>query len=1801
MSDTFTPRSPFAEPSSVIEAAPSGAATSSFDATSFDRRMKEIGAAEQRWSLPALPDAVKFDLANQDVEPSLLGKLLTGWDSDFNTQPTPPAGIRSSLRDPGFGLGRLDRSRTVVAQIVGEEAPTKPTVDAVKRFKLEAIERGLMDAPPNGVVDSTWDPSLNSARWQMIQDDYESDMAGEGWGSMPTENVLDKIGKWTQPSGLLAAATELDLFWDFGAIGSEFSSWGDKWQKLGDSKNPLDFGKNLLDAVTGPLDDIVLPALNIAMLATGVGSVTNLARIGWMASRVGRGGMLVRGLYHAGAVTTASNLASLGQASWTATRLMKSGSEALQAAGRGMEAWRALEGVKKGKSVAQLGMRLGFLTQAEDMLPGYKGGYSLADISPIGASADALRRVGQSPLALPVELLVAPYNIWTPGTFLKSGGEGLNVLSKTGASIVRYAGTSPGRMTVGATIGLGIGALGDDNGDLFEGMGYGALAGALLPHVGRGMSTMPGRIAAGASLGAAIGAGTAVLADEDVTDGAILGAVAGTSIVGSQSVWARHLDVDDRGLSKWIGQAGDFLQLSDYKPLVSDQRVSMSFNNAMRRYLQGDQLSRFDSVVKEKQSVVAGFADYLGTDEDSAAAAMSFVMVSAAIDHTASAQASLTGARGSKNWWQRHYLARNKLTAQLRTFDLSNVTSSDIDDMIRASIADSPDTKTWTKRFDKLKHRFDDDPAALLETAARHNDTATATIRQLLSPENFPDVDNVVGAWGKTGVDESLSIIEEYLPQVMPTFGNWPKFVGQTEQIKQWSNTGLYDLAPIAPYKTPYGKLGKVQLEVSGTAKREAIEAEDALLDALFDPGTDTVKALRSGVVSPLAKLSPAGKPTAMLRATPDKQEVAEVYADLKDMIKAHDRLRVLTETGGVKQLADAAAARGYTDLAEMPRAEFEALVDQVTVKYKPAARHLKSFAERKGWSFSELKDNLNVAIESLATDAKWADRYNLPAVGRVGAKTDDGKVLSGIDLLKQRSRQLAEKRKYTAARIDTDDWVKRVREVQGDDAADQLAAEIKLMDEDGYKLVHGVEFLMPQDLTQNAMFADFGQRQLNAATLGNFFRKRLPAERRWLEERAQRLALSDSISHRLGRDLHPDDAEVTDILDDLWSQVLKPKQDELMNRMDDYHNMSFVERKAIALESSRAPMRLEDLAKEKKLVYDRLLRLGYDEKTVDAVYAALPKFRNTQFDNLGLYSFEAKLRTRNELVQSLKFFSGTKYGESVWSRGTQGRRIGAAIGAMEGYEEGGVEGAILGGVGGAVAGTALVGGASKLAAGKIASAVDKAELMRFGQLGDRLVRMRDFLRFSMSPFFDVSRYTEGLMLAQTAAPKRLADGSRLVLPLNMSPKATRARAAKRLVEKGLSQREAATAADVNWSQWMKEWRAAAAGDFDPEVMDPMGKWFKQVGMMGFSPSDWMVSAFAELRLQEVGAAEAYQAVRDMYTYGSRGRSAAEMSINTIVFPFSFQKKALGHITEWLNDDLSRSIILHDAFKTFEILDQEYDLKERWSAHLPMFGQLNKLNLLAFGVSPGRWGGINRQLFESGYEMTLAPFMPWGASVKNQYERSEATQLFRSMLPVYNDIDWMVKDLKDQGHVLMSDSHKTARNQIDAGYREWGEYKDNLYQQLEGAGYTWSDLMYKPYLAETKLAYEMKRAELAQKYPEWNKSRLRSIEGRVSEDMEKSDRLARAAGDPATATVTDLQLAEMERQVALVRDELRYQGVDVTVGDGFLDAPPWAFEYIQELGVRMLRQNPEWQRMWSQYYESTFGPLEAKLGMEFAA
>lgn len=1732
------------------------APTSEFDVSNIDGNLQAISAVERTWRSPKLPEEVKLDLAAlPGVTSGTIVPFLQAVDSERNGDSTDdraqeepadePGPIRFQQNDPNFERSGYDQLRVIAAGVAGQPDPTDPTVDAVKRFKERAIERGLMDRPENGIVDSRWTPELNSVRYEMAFEDWNDNMSGDRYGAAPVSTVMAQLEKWTSPTGLLAAATELDLFWDFGAVSNEFSSWGDKWRKLHESNNPFEFGKNLIDAVTGPIDDVVMPIVNWALIGSGVGGLTlSAAKGGMLATRYARGAKLVENVFGS---FSAANLKALAAPSWTAQKLAGSSRAGLSLAGEGLKLWRANKAVVAGKAVAQTGMRLGFTSQAQDLLPGYQGGVSLAgrrdDPNAIGEVAGRFRELGRNPAFMPVELMIAPYNIFTPGTFFRQAGEGAGLVSRTASGLWKVSGTYGGRAVIGGVVGAGVGTgFGEGAGDTVQGAAFGALAAAGIPHMGRLARTKK----------------------KLPYVGGVFDTIANV---------AAH---------------------TDFKPLANNQLIVSKFDGALRRVLSGDDLDQYKRLVETSGSVRAGMKHFLRTEDDQVLDSfMAFAVVSASIDTAAKAMANGAGDLG------RYHRFRNKLIGQLRSFDFDMGDGSVNIYDVAASVAmrESMSPQKFKKAYEKAVSDLRRNPALAAELANQQNRIAAETTRQLLSDGGpLEEFDDAVGFMrpAAMGGEEGASALEAYLVQMLPTMGRWQEFQARSDEIFNLQALGALDgvtLKNAINPRTGREMLGQDRGPIVFSRDPFA-DVDDALVDSVIrNPAGDegTLKVLKSKGTSIAAQTSPGGRLTPALKTTKMKHDFTEEmerikwFEDVRDKIRTIDRHKVDLSGVSFRDGVEAIDPIKKQQLAEIVKGNSS---------LKKAVDSVIGFARANQMDAADVLRALDDEAAKLANDV---DRWSAFGLGKV--ELPDGVDPSDVWAnLKARRKQLSKQRHYTASEVEVDKLVENLRQAGRTAEADELATMAAGLDADGYKLAYGVEFLTPHDVSKIGPFADMSAKNVHAMTIGNAFKGRLPIEARALQVRRERLALIDKLSEHAGMDLEYDNPMIDDLLHDLRT-LLDQGHANANALVDQIHNQSIFHKVSTALATSATPLRLEDMTKNKGQVIEWLLSNGYDRSVAEAAWLALPKFRNTDFKDLGFYSFEAKLRSNNQAVSALKFAGG---------RGGLGTS--AAVGGYVGYTAAGpgdsdedfgerILGGVIGMAAGAAAGALGGAGARKL--------IPRAELSKYGYIADQLVRVRDTMRFTLSPFFDISRYTEGQMLGQTAAPLRYTDdvlddagrvlhraGDRVILDLDASPTGVRRRLRKELQGKH-SKPDAERLARQRFDQYRDEFRAAARGDFDPEVLDSTGKWFSQVGIMGFNPTDWMAGSFAELRRRGFSSEEAYQHARNMYTYGTRGRSAAELSVNFILFPFSFQKKALGHIGKWMNTDLGRSIIIHDAYKLYQTLDEEHNLDELWRDHIPAMRYLNRLNMFNYGLSFGRLGGINAPFVEPGVKAALSVFQPAGLNIRAQAEAAEIQDTFRQLLPVYNDINRLADTIPEQANVVMpGGSGMTRRAEVRKGYEEWNEYRRQVSQQLERQGLKWSDLMNKPYLASQKLQYESFRSQLATKYPGWAESRTRSVQNNVALSMEKDDRLARAAaGNPIAG---DQILFQIESFLEAEKQNLAFQGVEVGGADGWEYAPVETFERVQRLAQDLYARNPlDFPGIWDKFYIKQFGPLEA--------
>lgn len=1748
-------------PTDILGSEPILPELAGIDASAIDRNLRALKHVESVWRLPELPDEVRLDLsATNGLDSQHLQGFLYGLERDLYNDdvevPVAPAvpQLRVASSHGEFGPLALD-GYTQAASIISTMRGIRPIEvadgNATERWKLRAIERGALAAPEDGVVDGTWSPELSGIQRQMQYQEVNDAYSGARFGAIPLSSsnghkgLMDHLVDWTSPSGLFRAAVDLDLWWDTGQIGKEVSSWGDKWRKVGDSDSPFDFAKNLFDAVTGPIDDLIVPAFNLGLLFTGLGVGTNFARIGMGATavnsvrtfetvsniyRVPKLGSLVGRVFPA----AGTSAAALGEASWTAQKLVKAGGTA-GAVGEAMARWRQIPAVIGTRGIVQTGMKLGVVSRAEhQFLPGFEG-KSLADVPDIETFTD---RVTRGPLISFGEILFTPYTMFEPGTFTKGGIEVVK-------GAFDFLGHTAGRTTAGFVAGAGYGTVtGDDTGDVVEGALAGAVGAAALPAVGKVLRTI---------------------------------GKTGEGVFGFEHV------------SKLVRKTGDVFAHTQWEAIGNDQRMTSLFMAGARQGMDPAQWATFEEGVRT-DGFLKTFGRYTGGDETTASATMAMVAVSASIDRTASMQA--TGA--GRGWWEQYYLARNKLVAQVRTFQ--NPTEEDLAWAIVSK--ESHSMRDVRDRYDKYLAEIRTDPSSFAELVALHNEQAALTLRQLLSPDNLPLPGLSEGSAGNLAPlfsgsrKADLEAMTGYIAGTVDTWGSWGKYAPTLTSLNDHVQAGKFAdvaLLPAISYMGTPTKLSIVDdFMPSPIADSEFAKITASMHDTLFlDRSISLPQARQAGFYySPYAReITPyRSRMTLAKTDTVTKQELHQVADELRRTSEVFDKLGVAR---GVKNMSGGTLIDqpNFTDLGVN---ELNAMLRQLGRFGKdPAAaqvRRLHRVLTHMKTQGADITGNPELAVAKyilkLDGDPRWL-RYGQSKV-MVGA---DNKVLSGVEALKARRKDLLEQARRTAAEIDADGLVASTRLAKGDDAADELETFFDHAHGQGYKVVYGQEFLMPTDLaTTSGLFTDINERHLNAISLGNFFGRKHPEELAMSVQKARQRAVARNLAGVWGGEVRPDDVRVQHAVDDLYRLVIDPERARNEQFLSDVAHQTIIDRVGTSIRTSGQPRSLQDLGlvKNKKRTTSALVGAGWSPEEATAIWRGLVQGRYAEWKDQGLYAIEAKLRGRNQILDMLHVLGGTPNGGRL-RKALPGVVAGAYVGSQV-DEDNPLAGALVGGA---------VGGVARLAAGAVTgrmeNALNMSEWADYGYMANSLAAFRDRMRFAMSPFFDMSRYTEAYMLGQIAAPKRAADGSRMVLPLNQSPKALRARLAKEL---GSTHK-----ADAKMTEISDAWSKVSHGTFiDLDAIEDTQRQFQEIGMAGFNPTRWMMSSFHYMRESGMESQAAFEAVRDMYTYGTNARSGFEQSVNFMFFPYSFMKKTAGHAAGWIADDLTRAVLLHDAYKAYELLDKHHNIGGWVEEHAPVLSRLRQLNVLAYGLSPGRLGGVNAPFLDvlvgdvsnpDGAERKGLLFNllnPIGVNIGEGVSGKELTKLVKRTVPLFNDLDYMMEDLKSQKNVIFDPEHVTRRAQAREGFDQWTEYKKGVDAALKGMGASWYDLYNNPGMVPLKAEYMLKKRELEGRFPGWLVAKQEGVVDRVRLDQERTDRTNTVLYAPEEATVTDYQFVQFETMLDGLKEMYAQYGIT-----DWEDLPADEFARIRGVALEMVKENAGFKMIYDKFYDHTFG------------
>jgi hypothetical protein len=537
----------------------------------------------------------------------------------------------------------------------------------------------------------------------------------------------------------------------------------------------------------------------------------------------------------------------------------------------------------------------------------------------------------------------------------------------------------------------------------------------------------------------------------------------------------------------------------------------------------------------------------------------------------------------------------------------------------------------------------------------------------------------------------------------------------------------------------------------------------------------------------------------------------------------------------------------------------------------------------------------------------------------------------------------------------------------------------------------------------------------------------------------------------------------------------------------------------------------------------------------------------------------------------------------------------GGVIGAGAGMEEGGFQGALTEGVIGAAIGTGF---------GKFLARSPRFAKGTYGYLPDKLHNLNMLLRYSLSPTFDISRRIEQYTLGK-------AKGD---LPFFWNP------------EKYLNGRSdlgpgAFQEAMVYWDN--------LNGNKITQIGDDLERRLNAVGMTGFNPRKqeaaqaYLLSKRVDKNGKRVYSDdEIFELVSEIGRYGI-GRVSGEKTVNFVFFPFSFQKKLLMTLGDFVTQAPARNVLIHESFRRYYEAGENPSISERMNdlveKYAPALESLKYLNNLSQGASMGRFilSGLTDHETEAGKfaQVLGSVFVPSGAATPVAQTAGgladAAVHLFAPVVVAgdhYGDIN-PIQELAselDRYLPLYRDVEKywqggseqvTVAFEGSAPYAQLQEYNDSKrelraeYEDLAtGLGYASVDNFLQSNIGQTFLPeIEQRTMELGRRLPTGEKMsrEFTDIEGH-------NEQLLFNLSEKRNRSRAENEILAVWQEINTTKDLAEMMGLSQE------DALAMFASSIRER-AQANRENPRFAELWDRFFAWQFGPLrQVAAGVEVA-
>jgi len=301
--------------------------------------------------------------------------------------------------------------------------------------------------------------------------------------------------------------------------------------------------------------------------------------------------------------------------------------------------------------------------------------------------------------------------------------------------------------------------------------------------------------------------------------------------------------------------------------------------------------------------------------------------------------------------------------------------------------------------------------------------------------------------------------------------------------------------------------------------------------------------------------------------------------------------------------------------------------------------------------------------------------------------------------------------------------------------------------------------------------------------------------------------------------------------------------------------------------------------------------------------------------------------------------------------------------------------------------------------------------------LPNDLARLRDKWRFDNNPIFSFRR------LAKTNL-KAAIEG----VPPTMNPYATLNRMGK--VDEAMEVLNR-TMPDVYKAQ---------------KELEPLEKLLVQNDRFNiYNPGHNMMWQAYNLKQLGKTDAEITKALNKINTYGDR--TPLERTVNTIFYPFSFNKTLYRNIGGYLLDNPGHSLLIDAGFNLYSHYNKNNAIGNWIDTHAPLLVELQKLNAFEHGAGLGQFGGINAPY--------LSPLMNLFSPQRIQPSQAkDAISTMINLVPALSELNKILFNY--QSSTGTANLKGTGEETLHVGYwalKNLGEHAKDLFDHQKRIAY----------------------------------------------------------------------------------------------------------------------------------------------------